>query len=181
MAADLHVAARDLFAAVMAPLVLGGDVRPGHAIGGKLALALTQALGLEAAAADLFDHVQDARVRRARRLAPIDHLPPPAGAEWAMSAALHDVLQAANPTFEGTLRRSMARRILDVAIATLDRIPASPDRSGGPVATLLVRACPRAHADRHERLLVVWLASLPWCGATGSPPGLARGSARDGD
>jgi len=123
MAADLHVVARDLFAAVMAPLALGGDVRPGHAIGGKNALALTQALGLEAAAADLFDRVQDARVRRARRLVPIDHLPPPTDAEWAMSAALHDVLQAANPTFEGALRRSMARRILDVAISTLDRIP----------------------------------------------------------
>ena len=123
MVADLHVVARDLFAAVMAPLGLGGEVRPGHAIGGKNALALTQALGVEAAAADLFDRVQNARVRRARRLVPIDSLPPPTDAEWALSAALHDVLQAANPTFEGTLRRSMARRILDVAIATLDRIP----------------------------------------------------------
>jgi hypothetical protein len=123
MAADLHVVARDLFAAVMAPLVLGGDVRPGHAIGGRSALAMTQAAGVEAAAADLFDRVQAGRVRRARRLAPIDGLPPADGAEWAMSAALHDVLQAANPTFKGAMRRSMARRILEVAIATLDRIP----------------------------------------------------------
>jgi hypothetical protein len=123
MAADLQVVARDLFAAVMAPLVLGGDVRPGHAIGGKSALALNQVAGAEAVPADLFDRVQDGRVRRARRLAPIDSLPPASDAEWALSAALHDVLQAANPTFEGTLRRSMARRILDVAIATLDRVP----------------------------------------------------------
>lgn len=125
MSADLHVVAGDLFARVMAPLVLGGDVRPGHAIGGRLALALTQAVGIDAVDASLFDRVQQGRVRRARRLVPIDGLPPPTDAEWAMSAALHDVLQAANPTFEGALRRSMARRILDVAVATLDRIPSA--------------------------------------------------------
>ena len=123
MAADLHVVARDLFAAVMAPLGARRR-RAARARHRRQERARADAgPGLEAAAADLLDRVQNARVRRARRLVPIDSLPPPTDAEWAMSAALHDVLQAANPTFEGTLRRSMARRILDVAIATLDRIP----------------------------------------------------------
>jgi len=120
----LAAIARDLFAGVMGPLVLGGAVQPGHAIGARRAFALTQDEGTEAASAELFDQVQRARLRRARRLCPIDGLPPASDAEWALGAALHDLLQAVNPDFDGSLRRSMAKRILDVAIATLDRVPA---------------------------------------------------------
>jgi hypothetical protein len=123
------VVARELFAEVMAPLVLGGDVRPGHAIGARAALALTQAAGTEAVDSALFDRVQRARVRRARRLVPVDELGPATDAEWTLSAALHDVLQAVNPTFDGTLRRSMARRILDLAVETLERVP--PPQTAG--------------------------------------------------
>jgi hypothetical protein len=119
---DLADVARELFEGVMAPLVLGGEMRPGHAIGARTALALTQDAGMAAVDAALFDRVQRGRVRRARRLVPIDALPPATDAEWALAAALHDLLQAANPTFDGALRRSMAARILEVAIATLGRI-----------------------------------------------------------
>jgi hypothetical protein len=119
----LAAIARDLFAGVVGPVVLGGEVRPGHAIGARHALALTQEAGAQAVDSALFDRVQRARVRRARRLVPVDALPPATDAEWAMGAALHDVLHAVNPDFDGALRRSMAARILDVAIATLDRVP----------------------------------------------------------
>jgi hypothetical protein len=123
---ERHLASvsRELFAGVMAPLVLGGEVRPGHAMGSRVALALTQRVGVEAVDATVLDHVQRARVRRARRLLPLDELPPATDAEWTMAAALHDVLQAVNPTFDTALRRSMATRILALAIATLDRVRA---------------------------------------------------------
>lgn len=124
MAAEMSGVARELFEGVMAPLVLGGEVRPGHAIGARQALALTQAAGAQAVDTALFDRVQRARIRRARRLLPVDALDPATDAEWALCAAWHDTLQAANPTFDGTLRRSMATRILDLAIATLDQVPA---------------------------------------------------------
>jgi len=123
----LAAIARALLAGVMGPLVLGGEVRPGHAIGARHALAFTQQVGAGAVDAALFDQVQRARVRRARRLVPVDALLPATDSEWAMGAALHDLLQAVNPDFDGALRRSMAARILDVAIATLDRVP--PPRS----------------------------------------------------
>ncbi len=116
------VVVRALFAGVMGPLVLGGEVLPGHAIGARRALDLTQQAGVGATDAAVFDRVQHARVRRARRLVPVDALPPATDAEWAMGAALHDLLQAVNPEFDGALRRSMATRILDMAIATLDRV-----------------------------------------------------------
>jgi hypothetical protein len=114
--------ARELFDGVMAPLVLGGDVRPSHAIGARAALALETGAG--AVDPSRYERVQHGRVRQARRLLPIDEVGPPTAAEWAIGAALHDVMHAANPTFEGALRRSMAAKILDLAMVTLDRVPA---------------------------------------------------------
>jgi hypothetical protein len=125
MAVDLEAIAQELFAGVMAPLVLGGPLRPGHAIGARTALALGQ--DRSPADPDLASRVQLARVRRARRLAPVDTLAESTPAEWAMAAMLHDLMQAANPTFDAALRRSSAVRILDVARAGIERIPAPRD------------------------------------------------------
>ena len=108
----------------MAPLVLGGAVRPGHAIGARAALGpglpVVRSLDPELAA-----RVQAARVRRARRLAPIDLLAAATPAEWTLAAALHDLLQVANPAFDTGLRRSAAGRILEVARETIERVPAA--------------------------------------------------------
>jgi hypothetical protein len=120
---ELRDVARALFEGVMAPLVIGGAVRPGHAIGARTALALTGAAGREAVDAGLHDRVQSARVRAARRIAPIDALGFATDAEWRLAAALHDVFQSASPTFDAALRRGAAVKILDVAIALLDRVP----------------------------------------------------------
>jgi hypothetical protein len=94
-------------------------MRPGRAIGARAALALGQ-LHTPPADPDLLLRVQHARVRRARALVPIDALAAPTGAEWALSAALHDVLQCASPRFNGALRRSAAARILELAGETID-------------------------------------------------------------
>ncbi len=121
MAASLDAIAERLFSGVMAPLVLGGPILPGHAIGARAALALgddrlptDRDLGLRVAAA---------RVRRARRLVPVDTLPDPSAVDWALAAALHDVLQAANPVFDAPLRRKAAARILELAAAMIERVP----------------------------------------------------------
>ncbi|HTB75396.1 MAG TPA: hypothetical protein VK762_19230 [Polyangiaceae bacterium] len=121
MAADLDAVAESLFAGVMAPLVLGGPVRPGHAIGARTALALGD--GRLPVDQDLSLRVALARLRRARRLAPVDAMPDPGGDDWALGAALHDLLQVVNPTFDSRLRRRAAARILDLAVAVFDRVP----------------------------------------------------------
>jgi hypothetical protein len=102
---------------ILAPLVLGGAVRPVHAIGVRAALAL------DGAAPDgpLAALVRAGRMRAARRIVPVDTVPDPGRAEWALAAALNDVFQSVSPAFATPLRRGMARRILGAAEAILDR------------------------------------------------------------
>jgi len=123
--AELGAIAERLFTRVMAPLVLGGAMRPGPAIGARAALALGD--GRAPADRELATLVEVGRVRRARRLAPVDTVPGPTAAEWALAAAFNDLVQSASPAFDSTLRRRAAARILACAGETLDRIapPAS--------------------------------------------------------
>lgn len=116
---DLEALAERLFSGVMAPLVLGGPITPRHAIGARAAAALA---GLAPNDRDLASRVAIGRVRRARRLVPVDAVPAPTGADWALAAALHDLFHAANPSFCTALRRGLAARILDVATMTLERV-----------------------------------------------------------
>lgn len=121
MAEDLGHRAERLFEHFMAPLVLGGELRPGRPIGGKAALEL----GIERTTThvDLASHVQLARIRVARQLAPIDHLEGPDAEEWALAAVLHDLVQAAHPDWRGLLRSSSGpSRLLRIAELTLDRV-----------------------------------------------------------
>jgi hypothetical protein len=136
---DLDAIAERLFAGVMAPLVLGGAIRPGHAIGARAALALGE--GRLPADRDLAARVAAARLRRARRIVPVDALADPTGAEWALVAALNDILQSANPEFDRRLRRRAAVRILELAAAVLERVP-FPATAGEAVSrhTWLARA-----------------------------------------
>ncbi len=115
------VAAR-LFEGVMAPLVLGGSVRPGHAIGACAALALGSGASTPTADPGLLARVQKGRVRRARILVPIDDVGPPTGAEWALAAALHDVLQAMNPRLDTAMRRGAAARLATLASHTIESV-----------------------------------------------------------
>jgi hypothetical protein len=148
--ADLDAIAERLFEGVMAPLVLGGAIRPGHAIGARAALAL----GGERRPADrdLESRVAAARLRRARKLAPVDTLPDPSAADWTLGAALHDLLQSANPVFDARLRRSAAARILDLANAAIARVP-SATTAGEALSrhTWLARAPEIARTDTSVR------------------------------
>jgi len=124
---DLGAVAERLFEGVMAPLVLGGPLRPCHAIGERAALSLGEKRS--SSGTDLAARVEVARVRAVRRIVPIDNLPGPSAADWALAAALNDVLQATNPGFCTALRRPLARRILRLACATIERVP--PPRTVG--------------------------------------------------
>jgi hypothetical protein len=120
-AEELDAIAERLFAGVMAPLALGGPIRPGHAIGTRAALSFGERRA--PADAELAARANEARIRRARRLVPVDSLPDASGADWALAAAFHDLLQAANPIFDAPLRRGAAARVLELALATLERVP----------------------------------------------------------
>ena len=112
-----------LFSTFLGPLVLGGTMRPGKPIGGKNALALGE--HRQPSDVDLLSRTELARVRVARKLAPIDTLnPAPSATEWALAAVLHDLVQSTHPGFDATFRRSGPKRILDVIEKTLEHIPA---------------------------------------------------------
>lgn len=164
MAVDLDAVAGRLFAGVMAPLVLGGALLPGHAIGARVALALGE--GRLPPDRGLGDAVAAARVRRARRLVPLDTLPDPGAADWALAAAFHDILQAANPSFDSPLRRGAAARILDLAIAAIERVPA-PATAGEALSrhTWLARAPEVARTDTEVKW---WVGSREFLGV--DPP-----------
>jgi hypothetical protein len=169
---DLQAIAERLFRGVMAPLVLGGALRPGPAIGAQRAMDLRAAelpAGEELAAR--VGAVCAARLRRGRQLAPIDSLPDPDGDDWALGACVHDILQSANPNFDALFRRHAAERILDAAIATLTHIPAAAN-VGVALSrhTWLGRVL---EVGRTDTLVSWWLGSRAFLGT--EPPSRLQG------
>ncbi len=124
---DIGVVAERLFVHFMAPLVIGGPLRPSKPIGGKTALVM----GIERSVVDseLMSRVQMSRVRLARLLAPIDVVDAPTPEEWALCAVLHDIVQSTHPEWAGIFRSSAPARLLDMAQLTLERI--GPPRTIG--------------------------------------------------
>lgn len=113
-----------LFTTFLAPLVLGGPMRPEKPIGGKAALAIGDRPPSDA---DALSRANLARVRVARRLAPVDFFEPaPRADEWTLAACLHDVVVAAHPGFDAVLRRKAPARLLDIVEKTLERVPEPP-------------------------------------------------------
>ena len=125
---DPQALAERLFTSFLAPLVLGGVMRPTKAFGGKNALSIGD--GRAPTDFDALSRTQLARVRIARKLAPIDRFDPePTGDEWALAATLHDLVIATHPGFNALFRRSGPMRILSVIEKTIERIP--PPRTVG--------------------------------------------------
>jgi hypothetical protein len=125
-----HTADR-LFRGTLSPLVLGGTIAPGHAIGARVGALL----GGAGAPTDrtLAQRVHAGRVRRARTLSPVDDVADIDESDWALGAALHDLFQTVNPTFDAALRRYAAARILEVARTAVDRVR-PPTRVGEALA-----------------------------------------------
>jgi hypothetical protein len=107
----------------LTPLVLGGEMRPGKPLGAALALALMQQADHLTPDAEKVSLLTLARVRIARKLAPIDRIEGISGPEWALAAVLHDIVQSAHPDLGGVFRSSAPQKVLDLAAAALDRIP----------------------------------------------------------
>lgn len=119
---DPQALADRLFTTFLAPLVLGGEMRPGKPFGGKRAFLFGQ--GRVPSDFELVSRTQLARVRIARKVAPVDLFEPaPTAFEWALAAVLHDLVQSTHPGFDAAFRRSGPRKILDVVEATLEKIP----------------------------------------------------------
>ncbi|MBX3191944.1 MAG: hypothetical protein KF819_33445 [Labilithrix sp.] len=136
-----------LFTTFLAPLVLGGEMKPGKPFGGKNALSIGD--GRAPADFDALSRCDLARVRIARKLAPVDRFEQaPNGHEWALAATLHDLVQATHPGFDALFRRSGPQRILSVIEKTLERVP-SPRSVGDALSrhTWLSRMFDLARTD----------------------------------
>jgi len=162
---DLGATADRLFMRFMAPLVLGGEMEPGRPIGGKAALAL----GSRAAVVDVdrFAHVQLARVRAARRLAPIDRLGPPTAHEWALAAALHDLVQSTHPGLAGVFRASAPGKLLAMIGLTLDRVP--PPSTPGEALSRHTWFSRLFEIARTDTVVSWWVGSRTFLGAAPPP------------
>lgn len=110
---------------VLSPLVLGGPLTPVRPFGVRLALNLGEA----AAALDpeLRARVDGVRVRVARLIAPVDTLPDLTSADWALLAALNDLLQLTNHELAGPFTRSRYPRLLASVRDLCELIPAPSD------------------------------------------------------
>jgi hypothetical protein len=119
------VASRDRLAelaeGVLGPLVLGGPMRLVPPFGPAAALSI--GVGRSMPDANLGSRVDLARVRTLRLLAPIDFLPPISSAEWALTAALNDLLQTTNHLLSGPLTRSRHAKLLAATSRLVAAIP----------------------------------------------------------
>lgn len=163
---DVQALVDRLFTSFLSPLVLGGTMKPGKPLGGKNALAIGS--GRSPSDFEALSRCELARVRVARKLAPVDTFDPaPNGDEWALAAILHDLVQATHPGFNGVLRRSGPARILTVIEKTLERIP--PPRNVGEALsrhTWLSRMFDLARTDIQVKW---WTGSETFLGE--DPPG----------
>ncbi len=125
---DLAERAEELAHEVLAPLVLGGPVRPVRPFGGPVALRL--GVDRRIGDADLASRLDVARVRRARLLVPTDTLPELDEGDWTVLAALNDLLQVTNHHLGGPLTRGRYPRILANLRWLCERIPAPRDLLG---------------------------------------------------
>jgi hypothetical protein len=128
MADDLGERCEELAHEVLAPLVLGGPVNPVRPFGGPLGLRL--GIGRRIVDADLASRLDVARVRRARLVAPVDTVPELDEGDWAVLAALNDLLQITNHNLSGPLTRGRHARLALNLRWLLERIPAPRDVLG---------------------------------------------------
>ncbi|MEM1029149.1 MAG: hypothetical protein AAGN82_02315 [Myxococcota bacterium] len=161
--------AEDLARHVLAPLLRGGELVPRRPVGPRLGLAL--GAGRTIVDDEIRETIDAARLRVARGIVAIDTLPPPSPAEWALLAALNDLLQVTNHELSGLGTRS---RHDDLAVATsalIDRIPA-PDTLREAVArhASFSTVLSLRRVDRH---VTWWTGSETFRGQTPPPRLLA--------
>ncbi len=122
MADDLSARFDELVTSVLAPLILGGRVDPVRPIGPRLGLALGE--GRKINDPDLRSRLDVARVRVARQLAPVDTVPDVGPEDFALVAALNDLLQVSNLDLSGPLTRSRHAKLLETSVQLASAVPA---------------------------------------------------------
>jgi hypothetical protein len=156
----------DLFRRVLGPLLLGGTLRPVRPLGPVLTRKIAELAGAFACSdSDLQFRCEQARLRRARALAPLDALPPLSSDEWMMLAAFNDLLQAVNPRLPSVLAPSRPTKLLNACSALLSSVGPPHD-----LLAALARHATFARAFEAHRVdtLVRW-----WTGSAlfhGEPP-----------
>lgn len=110
-----------LFSTFVAPLVLGGAMDLGRPIGFRR--AFTMSVDHRPVDGAAWTNVGIARVRVARVLSPIDSLADIGPAEWAMLAALHDVVQSTHPQLATRFGGRRARALVGLASKVLEHVP----------------------------------------------------------
>jgi hypothetical protein len=161
--AALGLRCEELAHAVLGPLVLGGPVHPVRPFGGPL--GLRSGIQRRIVDADLASRLDVARVRRARLMAPVDALPELDEGDWALLAALNDLLQLTNHNLTSPLTRGRHACLVANLRWLCERIPAPRD-----VASALSRHATFARALEIARTdsTVSW-----WTGSArfrGTPP-----------
>jgi hypothetical protein len=161
---DVGAVADRLFRDFIAPLVIGGPMTPGRPIGPRVALAIGD--DRPTTDVDKHSHMQLARVRIGRKLAAVDRFEPLCAAEWALLAALHDVVQTSHPELTGIFRSKLPRKLLDLVDATLEQI-AAPGTVGEALSrhTLVSRMF---EITRTDTVISWWLGSKEFRGE--APP-----------
>jgi hypothetical protein len=107
---------------VIVPLVLGGPVLPDRPIGARLALEI----GVNQRITDNEVRValDTARLRLARSILPVDALPELQPAEWAIAAALNDLVQVTNHELSNFATRGRHHELLAACVHLCALIPA---------------------------------------------------------
>lgn len=158
-----ELAAR-LYRDVISPLVLGGALRPGHAIGGAAAIDLAAYAG--AVDADLRSRTDLGRMQVARTLTALDHVAEASPADWILFAVLHDWLAAANPEMDSLLSRNAANRLVELASSTIEHVT-FPENAAAALTrhTFLSRLFA---VERKDTRVSFWVGSRTFLGA--EPP-----------
>ena len=113
--------AEDLARGVIGPVILGGSVELQRPFGPKLALSLGERR--EIVDNDLKVHVDNARLRTARTVVAIDALQPLRPSEWALAAALNDLMQVTNHELSSFATRGRHPALLDAVLELVQAIP----------------------------------------------------------
>lgn len=111
----------DLVKGVLGPITFGGPMRLCKPFGP--ALGLTVGVGRSVPDDDLRSRIDLVRVRNLRLLAPIDLLPPVSGSEFAIAAALNDLLQVTNHLLSSPLTRGRHAKLLGATMRLIAAIP----------------------------------------------------------
>ncbi len=110
--------AEALVRGVVDPLIVGGPLELQRPFGPKLALALGEVASLDDSLID------GARLRVARSVVAIDAIAPMGPSEFALAAALNDLMQITNHELSGFATRGRHPELLDAVAALVTAMPA---------------------------------------------------------